>query len=163
MDLRQAGLGIVIFILFWAFQANYFANLGYAAWIVGLVIFEVILWLIGKGVMPKQSNDMKQLWMYVFAFALISTIIVSYGGMLVSGYSYPSSNYVLAFWLVLFGAAMLLTGWQAKFSVTMATGFIWLFSSSLFMIANMPTPYFFFGLLTALPFVLVGLMEKSRR
>ena len=49
--------GIVLLVVFWAFQAGYFDALGTTAWLLGVVIFVGVQWFIGKTLMPKPSAE----------------------------------------------------------------------------------------------------------
>ena len=169
MDLRQAGLGVVLLIVFWAFQAHYFDNLGTSSWVVGAIIFSVVLWLIGKGVMPKAPAEQKELWMFTIAFAVVATAMIAYGGPYL-GAVFPANftpsmltPLILSFWLIVFGGAMLVQGWQAKWGVTILTGLIWLISSVHFVsnLSTGPNSYLHFGLLVSLPFIIYGLIQKK--
>lgn len=165
MDLRQTGLGVVLFIAFLAFQAGIFNVLGTVAWILGVVIFAVVLWLIGKGVMPRRMPPaLAELWTFAYAFAIVVTVIVSLGYSMLSPLM-PSitmaqfGSNLLAFWLIVFGAAMVITGWTAKWGVTTAVGVIWLFSSIYFITAGFG--YLYFALDAGFPFIIYGLIAKS--
>ena len=155
MDLRQTGLGVVIFLVFWAFQVGYFNSLG------------TTVWLIGKGAMPKASADQKELWMFATLFAIVSTALIAYAGpylgaVFPAGFD-PSSltPVMLSWWLVIFGGAMLLTGWQMKWSVTTLVGIVWLFSAVHLQLTTGANSYLHFGMVTSLPFILYGLMMKK--
>jgi len=159
MDLRQAGYGLALLIVFWAFQVGYFNSLGMTVWLVAVIIFSVVLWLIGKSTMPKQSAEMKELWMFTFAFVLLATVIISYG----AGYIVPafSSSALVSAWLIIFGGAMFITGWQSKRSIAALIGVIWLFSSVItFTSSGGLYSFMMFGLVTGLPFLINGLIKK---
>jgi len=160
MDLKQAGLGVVLLIIFWAFQAGYLDALGTTSWVVGVVLFGLVLWLIGKEAMPKQPESMKELWMFTFVFAIVATAIMAWGTPYLGT---PSSAMPISAWLVLFGGAMLLTGLHAKMEVTSLVGILWLFASIMFVTSFMGGSYSFidFGLLVGLPFVIYGIMSKK--
>lgn len=166
MDARQTVLGVVLFVVFWGFQNGYAAPLGGAAWLAGAIIFAVVLWLIGQGVMPKPSAEVKSLWMLATPFLIISTFAISYLGPYL-GAVLPSNPatlapLVLSLWLVVYGAAMFIMGWQEKMGVPALIGIIWLFSAMHFVTAvgTGPNSYIHFGLVTGLPFILAGLMKK---
>ena len=169
VDVKQTVSGIVLFAVFWAFQNGYFASIGPAAWVVGVIVFAAIMWFIGKSMMPKANKEMSELWQFASLFAIVSTIAIAYlgpylGAVFPPGFT-PSmiAPLVLSFWLVVFGGAMVVTGLQAKWPVTTLTGIIWLFSSPHFVTAlsTGPNSYLHFGLVTSLPFVLYGLMSKN--
>ena len=167
MDVRQAVLGLVLFVVFWGFQNNYAAPLGSAAWLAGSIVFVVILWLIGSGMMPKPPQEVKELWMLATSFLILSTFAISFLGPYL-GAVLPSSPaqltpLVLSFWLVVYGAAMFVMGMQGKMNVSALIGVIWLFSALHFVTAvgTGPNSYLHFGLVTGLPFILAGLMAKK--
>ncbi len=166
MDLRQTGLGVVLFAVFLAFQVGVFNMLGPVAWLLGVIIFSVILWLIGRVSMPRRTPpQLTELWQFTTLFAIVSTAIVSLGyplltSMMPSGVSMAQfTSYVLGFWLIVFGAGMFVTGWTVKWGVTTAVGVIWVFSAMFFIAA--PSEYFYFGLVAGLPFIIYGLITKG--
>jgi hypothetical protein len=166
MDLRQTGLGVLLFAVFIAFQMGVFAVLGPLAWLLGVIIFSVILWLIGRVSMPRRTPpQLVELWRFTTLFAVVVTAIVSLGyplltSMMPSGPSMAQfTAYVLGFWLIAFGAAMFVTGWTVKWAVTTVVGVIWVFSSVYFIAA--PSEYFYFGLISGLPFIVYGLITKG--
>lgn len=108
--------------------------------------------------MPRQPENMKELWMFTFAFAIVATAILAYGGAYVGT---ASPAIVTEVWLVLFGGAMFLTGWWAKFGVTTLVGILWLFSAVLLGMGNGQFAFADFGLLTGLPFIIYGIMTKK--
>jgi hypothetical protein len=156
MDLKQAGLGVVLFIIFWAFQAGYLNGLGTTSWVIGVILFGLVLWLIGKGAMPRQPESMKELWMFTYVFAVVLTAIFAWGGAYMG--QTMSASMVLSAWLMLFGGAMLLTGMFAKMQVTFLVGIIWLFSAIMLSAA---LDFLSFGLLAGLPFIIYGIMSKK--
>lgn len=168
MDVRQAVLGLVIFVVFWAFQNGYAAPLGGAAWLAGVIIFAILLKLIGNGEMPKPPAGVKELWMLATPFVVISTFAISYlgpylGAVFPAGFTPAQlTPLVLSFWLVVYGATMFVMGQQEKMGVPTLIGVIWLFSALHFVTAvgTGPNSYIHFGLVTGLPFILAGLMKK---
>ena len=158
MDLRQTGLGIVLFVVFWAFQVGYFESLGVSAWLLGAIIFAVVLWLIGKRAMPKPSADMQELWMFTTLFVVLGTIFAAYlspyaGVVLPPGVTMLAfTPMLLSLWLVIFGAAMVVTGWQQKWGVTLAVGLLWLISAVHLPIIG-PNAYIHFAVITGFPFM----------
>ncbi len=172
MDINQAALGVVLFVVFWAFQAGYVNTLGTSAWFLGVIIFAGILWLIGKSTMPKQTAEFQELWMFTTGFAVVATFVISYlgptlGAVFPSGLSQEQlyaalTPLVLSLWLIVFGGSMFVTGWQAKWGVTTLTGIIWLFSAMHFVTATSTgaNSYLHFGLLVGLPFIIYGLIVK---
>ncbi len=166
MDLRQVGLGIVQFVVFLAFQFGIFNMLGPVAWLLGVIIFSVILWLIGKVSMPRRTPPMvDELWKFTVILAVVLTAIYSLGApfmasMMPSGITMTqATSLTLGFWLVLFGAAMFVTGWTAKWGVTTAVGIIWVFSGVIS--AAVTSNYFDFALITGFPFIIYGLITKG--
>ena len=161
--------GIVLFVVFWAFQAGYFDALATTAWLVGLVIFIGVQWFIGKTLMPKPSADMKMLWMFAFAFAIVAQVMISYfgpylGAVFPPGFT-PSmlTPLLLSFWLIIFGGTMFIGGWFSKNSLAALIGVIWLLSSTHFVgvVSTGPNSWLHFGLLVSLPFILMGIMMKK--
>ncbi len=167
MDLRQTGLGVVLFAVFLAFQMRFFEVLGPTAWVVGVIVFAGILWLIGKGAMPKRMPpDLAELWNFTTAFAIVSTLLIAYAGPLLgavmpSGFGMTQlTPFVLGGWLIVFGAAMFVTGWSTKWGVTTAVGVIWVFSSIHLVVSGGPNSYLFFAVVVGLPFIIYGLLTK---
>jgi hypothetical protein len=165
MDLKQTGLGVVLFVAFLAFQAGIFNILGTAAWILGVVIFAVVLWLIGRVSMPKaMPPELAELWTFAVAFAIVVTVIVSLGYPMLAPLM-PSitmaqfGSNLLSFWLIVFGAAMFVTGSTAKWGVTTAVGVIWLFTSIYFIVAGFG--YLYFAMDVGFPFIVYGLITKA--
>lgn len=169
MDLKQTVMGIVLFIVFWAFQGGYFNSLGAAAWFVGSIIFVVILWVIGKFAMPNPSAEIKDLWMFVTIFAIVATFMISFTGPYLGAVlpADPSqlTPLVLSFWLIIFGGALFVTGHaDQKWNVTAVIGLIWLFSSLHFVtaVSTGPNSYLHFGLITGLSFIIGGIVAKQQ-
>ncbi len=169
MDLKQTGLGVVLFVVFWAFQIGLMNPLGTTAWVVGVVIFSILLWLIGKVSMPGRSPaGLAELWKYTTVFAIVATAFIAYAGPFVGAVFRPGFTpavlmpLVLSFWLIVFGAAMFLTGWSAKWEVTAAVGVLWVIASTHFIsnISAGPNSYLHFGLLVGFPFIIYGLITK---
>lgn len=165
---KEFVLGIVLFAVFWAFQVGYASSLGSSEWFAGAIIFVVLLWAIAYSVMPKKPPaDVSQFWMFVSAFAIVATFIVSYLGPYL-GAVLPASPaaltpLVLSFWLVVFGAAMFVGGWNSKNSVQTWIGVFWLFSALHFVTAvgTGPNSYLHFGLVVGLPHIIDGLIKKK--
>ncbi len=167
MDLKQTVLGVVLFVVFWAFQIGVFNPLDTSAWVVGVIIVSVALWLIGRGVLPaKQEPEVVEVWKLTTIFAVVSTILIAYtgpdiGAVFPPGFSSAQlTPIVLSFWLIVFGAATFVTGWTMKWGATTALGVIWLFSSTHFL-ATGPNSYLHFGLLVGVPFIIYGLITKG--
>src|SRR5436309_6726159 len=133
--------GVVLFLVFEVFQVERLdspTTLGTTAWLVGVLVFSGVLWFIGKSVMPKQSNDMKTLWMFAFLFLVVFQVVISYLGPYL-GAVFPSqflpaalTPLVISLWLIVFGGAMFVTGWWSKNGVTSLIGIIWLLTSTYF-------------------------------
>jgi hypothetical protein len=157
MDLKQAGLGVVLFLIFWVFHAGYLNSLGTTSWVLGVVVFGLILWLIGKESMPKQPEDMKELWMFTMAFAVVVTAVMAWGTSFF-GLIALTAGMVMSAWLLLFGGAMILAGRYAKMEVTTLVGIIWLFSA---LLVGSMMNFMTFGLLVGLPFIIYGIMSKE--
>ena len=108
----------------------------------------------------------EELWRFTVILAVVVTAIYSLGAPLLPSMM-PSGEMsmaqltavFLAFWLVIFGAAMFVTGWTAKWGVTTAVGILWAFGGIIFAmsVAN----YFDFGIITGVPFVIYGLITKG--
>ncbi len=168
MDARQFVLGIVILLVFWAFQAGYFSSLGPPALFVGAIIFVILTWIIGKGIMPNPPAENKQMWNFVVVFLIIVSIIASFvppnvlGAVLPAGFDFSMVvPFILALWLVLFGAAMFVTGHEMKMGMAQVIGLIWLFSAITFVGNAGPNAYLHFGIVTGLTFILGGIFSGS--
>lgn len=166
MGVKQTALGVVQVLIFFAFQAGVFNPLQYTAWLLGVIVFSVILWLIGKVSMPRRVPPMfNELWRFTVVLAVVLTAIYSLGApfmtsMMSSGMTTEQvTSLILGFWLVVFGAAMFVTGWTAKWGVTTAVGMIWIFSAVFFAAGT--SNYFNFALVTGFPFIIYGLITKE--
>lgn len=167
MNLKQILLGIVLFIVFWAFQMKYFASLGTAEWFLGVLIFGLILWAIGKVSVPKQSESFKLTFNFAFGIALVIGVIVSFVPPSYLGVVFPPNftpdqltPLLLSCWLIIFGARAFITGWEEKWNITMFTGLLWLFvATHLYTLGS--NAYFLFGIIVSLPFVIYGLLAKD--
>lgn len=168
MDSRQIGLGILLFLVFWAFQTGSMDFLGTAGWFIGILIFTGILWAVGKAAMPKSSPESKMLWGFAMVFVIVSTFVISFLGPWL-GAILPSdpaqiAPLVLSLWLVVYGGAMFVGGWGGKWPVMTLIGIIWLFSSIHFVssLSTGPNSYLHFALITALPIILGGIWMKKK-
>jgi hypothetical protein len=164
MNIKEVIIGIVILLVFWAFQKGYLDSLGTAAWFVGVILFIVLLYLIGMAVMPKPTAEQTQLWMYVSAFALVATFIMAFLAVPL-GAVFPANStpalptpLVLSLWLVVFGGAFVVGGRMTGRSITMVIGVIWLFSAVHLQLTTGANSYLHFGMITGLSFILEGLM-----
>lgn len=170
MNIKEVVLGVVLFVVFWAYQAGYANALGMHAWFVGSIIFVVLLWAIAYSVMPKKPPaEVRQFWMLVSAFAIVATFMVSYlgpslGAVFPAGFT-PAmwTPMVLSFWLVVFGSAMAVGGFMSKNMTQAWIGVFWLFSALHFVTAvgTGPNSYLHFALVVGLPHVLDGLIRKK--
>ena len=170
MNLGKAGLGVVLFVVFWAIQAKYI-NLGYSTWFVGSVIFVALLWAIGKTMQKQPTESQKMMWSYSIAFVLIVTAMVSYLAPTIPGVLGivlpPGGDLsvltpiLLSFWLVLFGATKFVSGTERKDSITQMTGIIWLFSAITWVLNAGPNAYLHFAIVASLPFIINGLLAKK--
>ena len=168
MDLKQSGLGLAEILVFLGFQLGVLNSLGSVAWLVGVIVFSGILYLIGRASMPRRQPPMlEELWKFIVGFAVVLTAVYSLGAPLLASMMPASTSMTMAqatsialgSWLVIFGAAMLATGWTEKWGVTVAVGLIWLFNAILFF--SGAANYFDFGLITGLPFVVYGIITKG--
>ena len=166
MDARQFGLGIVLMLVFMAMQAGWLP-FGSMNLLIGAVVFVVVMYLIGKGVMAKPSAEMKELWMFSSALVLVITVIALFVAPLIPGLVVPTDMtafgaLLMSLWMFVFGGAMFVTGWTEKWGVTTLVGILWLFGGlhlSLPFVAQ--NGYIHFGLLVGLPFIIYGLMSKK--
>jgi len=157
-------MGLVLFIVFWAFQAGYFNSLGATAWFLGAIIFAVLLFVIVKIVMPKPPQEMQQIWMFAIILAVISTFVASYLGPYLNAVipADPSAltPILLSWWLVIFGSVMFATGWTSKNNSALIIGLIWLLGSVHFGWTG-PNSWLHFAFLVGLPYVAWGLVAKK--
>ena len=167
MEQYQLIAGILIVLVFWAFQNGFVNSLGTYGWFVGVLAFVFLSWLTGKSVMSKPSAEMKEMWMFTCIFALVLTAVASFVPFSVLGVVMPAGATAAAFTpilyamiLALFGGAMFVTGWVEKWNVTMIVGLFWLFNTVLEFGAG-GNAYLHFGLITGLPFIIYGLMMKK--
>ena len=166
MNIKETVLGIVLFAVFWAYQTGYASSLGAHAWFVGSIVFVVLLWAIAAVIMPKKpAEEVKQFWMFVSAFAIVATFIVSYlgtslGAVMPAGGADAWTPMVLGFWLVVFGGAMTVGGLSSKNNMQTWIGVLWLFSSVV-MAGIGANSYLHFGLVVGLPYIIDGLIKKK--
>jgi len=166
MDVRQTGLGLVLMLAFLAMQAGWI-NLGPLNLLLGVVVFLAVLYLIGKGAMPKQSEDMKELWMFSSALALVITLLALFAAPYLPGLVPPTdmqafAGLLMSLWLFIFGGAMFITGWTVKWNVTMLVGLFWLFGALHFSLPFVAqNAYLHFAFIAGLPFVIYGLIMKK--
>ncbi len=169
MDIRQIVYGIVLFIIFWAFQAGYAGGLGTVAWFLGAILFIAFLWLYGKAVVPKWNTDQTKLWTFSVGVVLIGTIFPTFLTPYIPGIVLPPGEFsvivppiLLSFWLVVFGGAMFVAGSDMKNSIVTLTGIIWLFTSITFVLNAGPNAFMHFAIVTSLPFILSGVVSKNK-
>ena len=166
MDARQTGLGLVLMLVFLAMQAGWLP-FGAMNLLLGVVVFAAVLYLIGKGAMPKQSEDMKELWMFASGLALVLTVLALFAAPYLPGIVPPTdmaafAALLMSLWLFIFGGAMFITGWLVKWNVTMLVGIFWLFGALHFSLPFVAqNAYLHFAFLTGLPFVIYGLIMKK--
>lgn len=165
MDLRQTGLGIVLFLVFWAFQSGYLSPLGTASWFLAAAVVVLITWAIGMGVMPKPTAEQKELWYLAYALILVIAAVGSFVPPSFLGVATPPSAdqftaLLLTLYLIILGGAMFVTGYEMKWGVTLFTGIFWLFAAThLYVLTNVS--YIHFGVIVSLPFILYGLLRKD--
>jgi len=169
MNAKEVILGIVLLLVFWAFQKGYLDSLGTAAWFVGAVIFVVILWLIGMSMMSeKMTADQMQLWTFATVFGLVFTFILSFlaaplGAVFPANFTPATlTPLVLSLWLVVFGGAFAVGGRMTGRPVILLIGLIWLFSAVHLQMSTMANSYLHFGLVTGLVFIIDGLMPAMK-
>lgn len=157
MDVRQTVYGLVILGVFFAIQAGYLNQIGSAIPLVGIIIFSAVMMLMGKAVMPKPKPDQKILWQFAIIFAVVLTALMSYGQEILGISSLAPSTIFITMWLIIFGGAMILTGRDMKWNITLLTGIVWLFSSFYMLFAG---TFMQFGIITSLPFIIYGILPK---
>lgn len=167
MDVRQTGLGVVLVLFFWAMQAKYI-DLGPLNWVLGGVVLVVVFYLIGKGVMPKPSEEIKELRMFLYALVIVFSVLCAFGPAFIPGVVLPPAGFdmsplIIGMWLMLFGAYMFVIGWLQRWAVTSLVGVFWLFSAFQFVSAVSwgPNSWIHFGLVVGLPFIIYGLIKKD--
>jgi len=67
--------------------------------------------------------------------------------------------FILALWLVLFGAALFVTGHQTNSGMALVTGIIWLFAAVTFVVNAGPNAYLHFAIITGLSFIAGGIFS----
>lgn len=166
MDARQTVLGIVLMLIFLAMQANWIA-LGPLNLLLGAIVFVAVIYLIGRGVMPKPSADMKEMWMFSSALLLALTVLALFAIPYLPGVVLPSdmaafAALIMRLWLFIYGAAMFITGWSEKWHATTLVGIFWLFGAfdlSLSFVAQ--NGYLHFAFIVGIPLIIYGLMSKK--
>lgn len=157
--------GIVLFAAFFAFSAGYLNFLGNYIWIGAIVVFVLIMTAMGKIGMPKAPEDVKNAWMFGIAFSVVVTVMMTfaapYMGSAMS--TDQTGNYMMGFWLVVFGGVMLVGGKEMKMGTGMILGLIWLFSSIYYILGtgSAAAGLMWFGILTGIPFIIMGLQMKK--
>ncbi len=110
--------GLILIIGFYA--SDWLLLQGYNAswlWIAWAVIFNVGHFALGKS-MKKSSKSMQAVWMHIGIFGLITTVVIALG--IVS----LSLAFLMAFWLLLIGAALFAGGHEGKDSLSVCSGLI---------------------------------------
>lgn len=166
MNIQQVIYGVVIFLVFWAFQAGYVSGLGNAAWFVGVIIFSVLLMLIGKAVMPKPSAEQKMLWNFATGLAVVLTALMSFAAPFIGVVFPPNFDpsqltpLVLSSWLIVFGGALFAGSFQGRNLIGLLTSIFWLFSS-IHLLSLGPNSYIHFAVVASIPMILNGLLMKK--
>ena len=167
MNNQVVGLGLLLIIVFWIFQMGYISNMGTIQWFLSAVAFVAITMVLGKTVMPKPSASMKHLWNVATVFLLLIAVVASFVPMSLLGVSLPANTspsmfvgLFLSTWLIIYGAAMFLTGNEIKDNVSSMIGIVWLLGSVHLALVTGSNSYMHFGLLTGLPILLTGLLKK---
>ncbi len=169
MNLQETVLGIIIFVVFWAYQGGYANSLGTSAWFLGAIILTVLLWLIGKVNMPKSPADIKEVWKVGMILLLAGTFIISYLGPFLGAVFPPGvtpaqlAPMVLSLWLVIIGGALFVTGWKSQNGFATFIAVFWLFSSMHFVtaVSTGPNSYLHFGFVVGVPYIIHGLVRKK--
>ncbi len=169
MNVQQIVIGLVMLLVFWAFQKGYADSLGTSVWFLGAIIFSVLLMLMGKAVMPKPPEELKKLWNFAILFALAATFAISFLGSMLGAVFPPNftpaalTPLVLSLWLMVFGGTLFVGAQASKELVGSLIGVIWLFSSLHFVtsVGTGPNSYLHFGLITGLSFIIAGLLQKK--
>jgi hypothetical protein len=157
MDFRQVVLGIVLFLIFWAFAAGYFEFLGNIAWFVGALFISFLPWLFEMGRKgPKPPQQIKDLWMFATVFLVVATFILSFAGSFI-GVTADTST-VVSLWLIIFGGGWIMHGWLTKHGISGLLGIIWIFAVLIGF-----TSYSQLALILLLTFVLNGVFAKKSR
>lgn len=156
--------GVLLFVIFAALSSMGSALLGSFLWIAAIVIFVAIMVVMGKKGMPKAPEDIKSAWMFAVAFSVIVTAMMTAASPYMgSGTPDQVGNYMMAFWLVVFGGVMFAGAMSMKMTSGMVLGLVWLFSSVYFVTGtgSASAGLMWFGILTGIPFIIMGLQMKK--
>lgn len=169
MNPKKIVMGIIVFAVFWAFQAGYASSLGTAEWFVGAVVLSILMAITGKvamkGPIPAEVN---QLWQFAIAFVVVSAALISFAmpalGAQIAGVSVAQLTAMnVGMWLVVFGATMVATGSEIKKPAAKLIGFLWLFSAVPLFASPIgaANAYLHLALIVGLSFILGGLTVKE--
>lgn len=170
MNTKVLLYGVVLFVLFWAFEMGLFDMLSIAAWLVGAVAFVLLLWGIGKSIMPKPSPESKKLWNFscllVIILAVLGSFLMPYLGVeMPAGFTTADiTPLFISMWLVILGGAMFVDGWMGKQGIQTLIGIFWLFSSVMYMIGGdliAANAWIHLAVTVGLPFIIVGVIWKK--
>lgn len=158
--------GIILFLVFAGLSSGALNFLGNYIWIVALVIFVVLMMAMGKIGMPKAPEDIKNAWTFGIVFTIVVTVMMTFVSPYFGGTSMSADqvgNYMIAFWLVVFGGVMFIGGWNMKMTNGAILGVIWLFSSIYYIYGTgtAAAGLMWFGILTGVPFIIMGAMMKK--
>ena len=160
-------MGVVFFLIFWAFHAGYFNVLGAWSLFLGALIFAFLPWLFEMGSKQKPPENMKQMWMFATLFVVVVTFIGSFL-MPYLGAVIPTGTDVtpvfLSMWLVIFGGAGLLHGIVQKQYVWSVIGLVWMVTAIQFSMSGLfaSNAYLHFALIVGLSFALAGIVTKKK-
>lgn len=170
MNPKKIVMGIIILLVFWAFQAGYVSSLGPAEWFAGAVVLSILLAITSKVAMPKAEPAVMQLWQFAIAFVIVLAAIMSFG-MTALGASIPAGTSASSFtaiavsmWLIVFGATMVATGSEAKKPHAKLIGFLWLFAALPTIISPLAAAnaYLHLGVVVGLSAILAGIFIKDQ-
>ncbi len=169
MNSKHVILGLVLIVVFWAFQMGYMSSLATAEWFAGVIIFSVAMFLMGKTSGETPTDDHKMVWMFAMIFAIVLTAIISFVPPSALGLALPAgftpamwTPVVLSLWLVIYGGAMFAGGHDAEKGMMILIGLIWLFSAVHIALVTGPNSYLHFGMITGLSAVVGGLLKPAK-
>jgi hypothetical protein len=162
--------GVILFVVFWAFEMGLFEMLSIAGWLVGAVLFVLLLWGIGKTIMPKPPAESKKIWHFASLFVIILSILGSFflpylGVEMPAGTTSAEITIIfISVWLTILGGAMFIDGWMSKEGVQSLIGVFWLFSAVMYMIGGellAANAWIHLAMTVGLPFIIVGALWKK--